>query len=123
MAVFFDLDDKEVKLFRQKKIPKKVKTAYAKKISKIAQEEADKGLNGAFKTSIDIKANGFEYEKSNKTEKTVQTKKSSEKEKISDKSPAEERRGKKGSTSKKSKSKEKSDKAGKKDKQTSLFNF
>ena len=130
MAVFFDLDDKEVKLFRQKKIPKKVKTTYAKKVSKIAQEEADKGLNGAFKTSIDIKADGFEYEKSNKTEKTVQTKKSSEKEKISDKSPAEERRGKKGSTSKstskKSKSKEKSDKsdkAGKKDKQTSLFNF
>lgn len=48
-----------------------MKTTYAKKVSKIAQEEADKGLNGAFKTSIDIKADGFEYEKSNKTENSA----------------------------------------------------
>jgi replication factor C large subunit len=135
IAAFFDLDDKEVKLFRSKKIPKKVKTAYAKKLSKTAQEEVEKGLRGAFKTSNDTKAGGSKDEKSKKTEKTVQTKKSSEKEMISNKSPAEERGKKRSagkSTSKKSKSKEKSDKkvkagksdkTGKKDKQTSLFNF
>jgi len=122
MAAFFGLDDKGVKLFRQKKIPKKVKTAYAKKISETAQEETDDGLKGAFKTFRDSKADKSKQKKSTKAEKTGTVKvKSAEKEKISDKNKNADR---KGSTNKKSKSKGKKDKPnGKKDKQTSLFNF